>query len=286
MQAAIGDFLSYLSVEKGLSLATLEAYERDLKAFELYLEGRSSLEKCSDEDVRAFLGNLRDKGLATSSIARMLVSLSLFFRFLKREGMLEREIEIIRDLPKVWQLIPEVLTEQEVDNLRSAPGREDFIGTRDKAIIEVLYASGLRVSEVCGLDIGSIRENTVRVIGKGNKERIVPIAPIAVESIELYLSKREEIDNPALFLTRNGKRVSRGLIWKRIKFYAKKASIEKEISPHTLRHSFATHLLANGVDLRVIQEMLGHADIGTTDRYTHVDKNQMHRAFERFHPRS
>jgi integrase/recombinase XerD len=169
--------------------------------------------------------------------------------------------------------------------LLAQPDPETALGARDKAILEVLYASGLRVSELCGLNIQDVGEEAVRVKGKGSKERIVPIAPSALQSVDHYLGKFREDEEKALFIGPHGKRIDRTVVWARVKFYAKKAAISKEISPHTLRHSFATHLLENGADLRVIQEMLGHSSISTTDRYTHISRKHLHEAFEKFHPR-
>jgi integrase/recombinase XerD len=181
-------------------------------------------------------------------------------------------------------LIPEVLSQDEVVRLLAAPHGEAF---RDRAILFVLYASGLRVSELCGLNICDVGEKTVRVRGKGGKDRIVPIAPVAIAAVDLYLTqgRKESGREEALFVTEKGQRIDRYLVWARIKAYARDAGIAKRISPHTLRHSFATHLLENGADLRIIQEMLGHADIGTTDRYTQVSRSHLHRAFSEFHPR-
>ncbi|MES2121189.1 MAG: tyrosine-type recombinase/integrase, partial [Chlamydiota bacterium] len=196
------------------------------------------------------------------------------------------DVTLHLDSPKMWQLIPEVLTVSEVNALLHAPNPEEFAGARDQAVLLVLYASGLRVSEVCGLNLQDVDDQVVRVKGKGGKERIVPIAQVATSAIDHYLVRfRKESDFPALFVTEKNRRIDRTLVWKRVKFYAKAAGIQKSISPHTLRHSFATHLLENGADLRVIQEMLGHANIATTDRYTHISTQHLADAFNAFHPR-
>jgi integrase/recombinase XerD len=216
----------------------------------------------------------------------MLIAVKVFFRYLKREGMIPQDPTLHLDTPKLWQLIPEVLSCEEVERLLAAPDQESPVGARDRAILEVLYASGLRVSEVCSLNIQDLDDTTLRVKGKGGKERVVPIAEVAVKAVDDYLTRfRGEQEEEALFLNERGKRMDRQLVWKQIKFYAKKAGIDKRISPHTLRHSFATHLLDNGADLRVIQEMLGHASIATTDRYTHVSQHHLKSAFDAFHPR-
>ncbi len=277
------DFLLYLGSEKGLSPHTLAAYGRDLKGFQRFIEGKA-WEVVTQEHVLSYLEYVKEK-YATASVCRMLVAIKVFFRFLKREGLVPTDPTRYLDSPKLWQLIPEVLSIDEVTRLLAAPGDEDAIGARDKAILHVLYASGLRVSELCGLNLTDVDDTRVRVKGKGNKERIVPIAKSAVEAVDRYLTQwRQNAEGP-LFVTAQGKRIDRVMVWKRVKFYAKKAGIDKPISPHTLRHSFATHLLENGADLRVIQEMLGHVSIHTTDRYTHVSQKHLNEAFDRFHPR-
>ncbi len=282
----ISDFLSYLASERGLARNTLLAYERDLQLFCLRL-GRMDLTETREEDLIGFLGYLRESRYATSSIARMLVAIKVFFRFLKRESKIEKNIALYLDSPKLWQLIPEVLTPDEVGALLQAPATDTFMGARDRAILEVLYASGLRVSEVCSMNITDLDDAFVRVKGKGGKERLVPIAKVAVDAVDQYLLnfRKVEGEEEALFVTSRGKRIERQEVWRRIKLYAKNAGITKKISPHTLRHSFATHLLENGADLRVIQEMLGHASISTTDRYTHISQKHLQEAFKAFHPR-
>jgi integrase/recombinase XerD len=181
------------------------------------------------------------------------------------------------------------MSASEVDQLLQAQDRDTYVGARDFAALQVMYASGLRVSELCSLNLFDINEESVRVKGKGGKERVIPIAKVAIGAVDQYLGKfRQQVEaeeEHALFLTGSGKRIDRVLIWNRIKYYAKKAQIQKNISPHTLRHSFATHLLENGADLRIIQEMLGHASIATTDRYTHISHKHLHEAFQAFHPR-
>lgn len=283
------DFSSYLVAEKGLSKNTLEAYNRDLLSFFSFLEKEknSSLKTLEIEKIYSYMAFIKEKKYASSTLCRMLVTLKVFFRFLKKEGLIDTEITKYIDSPKLWQLIPEVLTIQEVERLLKAPDTSEEVGARDKAILETIYACGLRVSEVCNLNITDISENSVRVLGKGSKERIVPIAKIALNAIDNYLLhfRTSSEKEGALFLTTQGARIDRITIWNRIKQYAKKAQITKNISPHTLRHSFATHLLENGADLRIIQELLGHSSIATTDKYTHISKKQLTSAFEAFHPR-
>ena len=284
MEREIADFLAYLGSEKGLSPHTLEAYGRDLLSYAKFA-GEKKAEDIVGEQIIEYFQTLKSKGIASSSLCRALVAIKVFFRFLKREKIITNNPTVFLESPKMWQLIPEVLTIDEVGRFLEMPDIETSIGARDKAIFMVMYASGLRVSELCGLNTGDISDDQVRVRGKGNKERVIPIAESAVAAVDYYLTQfRTEGDGP-LFLSRQGKRMDRIAVWERVKFYGKKAGIVKEISPHTLRHSFATHLLENGADLRVIQEMLGHSNIATTDRYTHVSRKHLHDAFEKFHPK-
>ena len=260
---------------------TVRAYERDIRRFTEGLCG-----ELGEEGIVNHMSSLKEKGYASSSIYRTFMALRVFFRFLKREGYVEKDPTALLDSPKMWQLVPEVLTSEEVERLLGAPGdgEEEM---RDKAMLETLYATGIRVSELCNLDLHDVGENTVRVLGKGGKERIVPIGEEAIAAIDAYLGnyRHDKGDHCPLFVSKRGKRMSRVTVWEKVKFYARKVGIKKEISPHTLRHSFATHLLEHGADLRVIQEMLGHADIGTTDRYTHLSKKRLFDAFDTFHPR-
>lgn len=289
MQRWIEDFLSWLGSERGLAQNTLVAYRRDLDLFVALLgqKGVTSFEAVTEEEVIAFLSDMKSQAYATSSICRAMVAIKVLFRFLKREKVIGKDVTLHLDSPRMWQLIPEVLTVSEVDLLLNAPEAQGPKGACDRAILQVIYASGLRVSEVCGLNLQDVDEKVVRVRGKGGKERIVPIASSAVAAIDHYLAHhRTHSDNEAaLFVTSRGKRIDRVMVWKRLKKYARAAGIRKEISPHTLRHSFATHLLENGADLRVIQEMLGHASIATTDRYTHISQRHLIEAFRAFHPR-
>jgi integrase/recombinase XerD len=288
MDRWIQDFLVYLASEKGLSKNTLSAYQRDLISLWEF-SSKKRMEKISKADIICFLEEKGRLGHASSSICRALVVIKVFYRFLKKEGASHRSGAELLESPKIWQLIPEVLTVPEVDSLLLAPEESSFVGARDRAILEVLYSSGLRVSEVCGLNIYDIGEESVRVKGKGGKERIVPIALASLNKVDAYLSLyREEAlskDKDALFVTSKGGRIDRVGVWSRVKYYAKQTGIKKNISPHTLRHSFATHLLENGADLRVIQEMLGHTHIATTDRYTQISQKHLNEAFEAFHPR-
>jgi len=286
MKPVIADFLSYLASERGLAFHTVAAYGRDLHHFSEKVN--KELLEISDKDILEFLSGLKAKHYASSTLCRYLVSIKVFFRFLKKEGILEKDITLYLDSPKLWQLIPEVMSYSEVDSLLSIPDLTTEIGVRDHALLRLLYASGLRVSELCGLNIHDLDDLFVRVEGKGGKERLVPVAKSAVEAVDRYLTYSSHQRDPnelALFISSRGKRINRIEVWRLVKDYAKKAHITKNISPHTLRHSFATHLLENGADLRIIQEMLGHATIATTDRYTHVSQKHLHEAFKAFHPK-
>lgn len=291
MQQHLDDFLAYIGSEKGLSPNTIEAYSRDTRSFVKFItnNGISVLSDVQKSHIVSFLSALKDKKYASASICRTLIAIKVFFRFLTRENVTSGNAALYLETPKLWQLIPEVLSYDEVVLLLNKPDVTTAAGARDKAILEVLYASGLRVSELCGLDLYSVDDKTVRVMGKGSKERIVPIGEEALKALDHYLihyrSQWDSEHQKALFVTKNGKRVDRIMVWRMIKDCAKSCGIEKGISPHTLRHSFATHLLDNGADLRVIQEMLGHASISSTDRYTHISRSHLQEAFSKFHPR-
>lgn len=274
----IADFVAYLSSEKGLSQNTLYAYQKDVK---LFLESGLSLLE--------FLSELKSQGYKPSSLSRILISLKVYYRFLKREGYCTVNEAATIPGPQLWQLIPDILSQEEVESLLAAPDRETFLGARDAACLELLYASGLRVSELCGLKITDVDDTFVKVHGKGNKERVVPIGKKALQAIDHWITRfRCLFDSEAnvfLFLTAKGKPLYRIEVWRQVKFWARQASIQKNIFPHTFRHTFATHLLDHGADLRIIQEMLGHASISSTDRYTHISRQALCTSFHRFHPR-
>lgn len=282
------DFLLYIASEKGLSQNTIEAYARDIQGFTGFVkeEGVDSFREVTESHIIKFLAQLKNQNYASATISRALISCKVLFRFLKREGSVPHNVTLYLDAPKLWQLIPEVLSCEEVELLLSQPDSSHLIGARDRAIMELLYASGLRVSELCQLGIHDVDDDFVRVMGKGRKERVVPLGKKALEAIDFYLSRyRDGCTKEKMFLSKSGRPIDRVVIWKMVKHYAKTAGIQKNVSPHTLRHSFATHLLDNGADLRVIQEMLGHASIATTDRYTHVSRSHLQEAFDAFHTR-
>lgn len=284
IKETLDTFFFYLSSERGLSPHTVEAYRSDILAFVEFTHS-SIFHK---ESVIAFLHFLREKEYASASVARAFIALKVFFRFLKKEGRTESNPTDYLEHPKVWQSVPGVLSCKEIEALFKQPDISSIQGARDLAILEVLYSCGLRVSELCSLNIYCIDDPFVKVMGKGSKERVVPIGKKAIQAVDHYLSFRHEesTHETPLFVNSRGHRIDRISIWKMIKEYAAQASITKNITPHTLRHSFATHLLDNGADLRVIQEMLGHTNIKTTDRYTHVSQKQVQESFKKFHNRN
>lgn len=292
LQIDLDDFRSYISSEKGLGLNTIEAYMRDLEKFRLFLESQTidSFSKVTQNHIVEFLKTLQAANYSSATQCRVSISIKVLFRFLKREKIIPTNIATYLESPKLWQLVPEVLMQEEVEEILSAVDTSTSIGKRDRAILELMYSSGLRVSETCQLSLYDIDDKFVRVMGKGNKERLVPIGKAALNAIDNYLlhtrDHQKSKDNHSLFLTKKGKTIDRVLVWKMVKHYVKKAGIERKISPHTFRHSFATHLLDNGADLRVIQEFLGHSNIKTTDRYTHISQKKIKESFYNFHPRA
>lgn len=294
MKEFIDIFLNYLSVERGLARNTIISYKEDLGFYMDFIMGRKidSLSKTTKNDIVNFMLFQKDKGLAANSISRRLAAIKVFYRFLVRERILKIDPTSLIDSPKLWKKIPETLSLNEVENLLSQPNGRDKRGIRDKAILETLYATGMRVSEAVNLKVDDVNLDIgfLRCIGKGNKERVIPLGKKAIDSLKRYLEnsrpqllKRKESE--FLFLNRFGKKISRQSVWKAIKKYAKAARIKKPIRPHILRHSFATHLLERGADLRSVQEMLGHANISTTQIYTHINKDRLKSIHRKFHPR-
>ncbi len=286
-------FYHHLSAERGLAALTLESYAHDLQNFREYIFtlGRSSWEEVTLEDLQGYLASLEARGLSARSRARRLSALRQFFRFLLREEKLAANPVELLDSPRLPLKLPKVLGEQEVAALLAATDPATPLGQRDGALLEVLYATGLRVSELVGLTLKQVdlRRGMVRVKGKGSKERVVPLVPPAVEKLNLYISQGrrqliQDRESNYLFLNRWGKPLTRQGFWKILKHYALKAGV-RDFSPHTLRHSFATHLLSRGANLRVLQLLLGHADLATTQIYTHLDAARLREVHKKAHPR-
>lgn len=292
----IRDFIHFLTVEKGLAKNTLISYERDLKSYLAYMKNVEQLNTWNEVrrvSIIQFLARLKDQGKSPKTLARHIASLRSFHQFLIREKITEQDPTIHIESPKQERSLPKVLSLEEVEALLEAPKLTNEFGFRDKAMLELLYATGMRVSELINLDMSDIHATMgfVRCIGKGNKERIIPIGHTALEAIEEYLLNgrvklQSEHKTDSLFLNHHGNRLTRQGFWKILKKLSKDARIEKELTPHTLRHSFATHLLTNGADLRAVQEMLGHADISTTQIYTHVTNVRLKDVYKKFHPRA
>jgi integrase/recombinase XerD len=295
MNAFLESFLDYVSLERGLSVNTRKAYADDIGQFLSYLDqkGVSSLNQVSRKQVLDHLMAMKAKGMSTNSISRHLVSIKVFFRYLQQEGLLDKNVTDTMDSPRLWKILPDTLSEKEVDLLLRAPDMRKPLGVRDRAILEMFYASGLRVSELANLQLSDLHleDGYIRVIGKGRKERVIPIAQDSANILECYLDEVRPMlcENPHLqnvFVTRRETAMSRKTLWRMIKNYTQKAGIMKTVTPHTLRHSFASHLLQNGAPLRIIQEMLGHADIATTQIYTHVNPERLKSIHQQFHPRA
>lgn len=287
-------FLNYLVVEKGLAPNTLEAYGRDLAGYLEFLVERniSTLGQIDPPLVIAFLARLKERGLSSRSRARKLVSLRMFHRFLLAEGLAETNPAAQVEAPKSLARLPQTLTPDEIERLLSAPRADSCYDLRDRAMLEILYATGLRVSELVGLTLQDLQLDVgyVTAFGKRRKQRIVPLGDAAMDALRDYLDcGRGELagggGSAFLFLNRSGNGLTRQGFWKMMKRRAVEAGISKNITPHTLRHSFATHLLDNGADLRAVQAMLGHADISTTQIYTHVTRERLKNIHQRHHPR-
>lgn len=289
MQEQLKDFTIYLAAEKGLTRNTIEAYQRDATSFANWLS-IDSFASLDQQHIIQYLSQMKADGYAPASICRTLIVIKVLCRFLKRENVTQTNVSRYLETPKLWQLLPEVLSSAEVEKLLAQPDPLKHEGARDRAILEIMYASGLRVSEVCGLGIYDVGDTFIRVFGKGRKERLVPIGQKALDAVDTYLQNYrcliESEKQQTLFVTKKGKPIDRISVWRMIKRYGKSAGITKSISPHTLRHSFATHLLDNGAELRIIQEMLGHASIGSTERYTHVSRARLQESFYNCHNRN
>jgi integrase/recombinase XerD len=293
-QQHVQPFLHYLRAECGMSLNTVAAYGNDLKQFAAWLQVAEvdSVQEVDLKVLAGFLQELHGRNLAPTTIGRRLVALKMFFRYLVLEGVLEESRIDLLASPKLWRYLPTVLSPEMVDKLLLAPGEGDSYPHRDRALLAVLYATGCRASEAANLRLQDVRldENFCRCTGKGNKERIVSLNPVARRAIEGYLEqerpslvKSREADS--LFISRGGRCLSRIMVWHLVKKYARRIGCSRKISPHTLRHSFATHMLAGGAEIRALQELLGHASIRTTQIYTQVEHSRLKAIHAKCHPR-
>ncbi|PPA71315.1 site-specific tyrosine recombinase XerD [Jeotgalibacillus proteolyticus] len=295
MKDQLLDYIQFMVVEKGLSANTVQSYERDLKAYITYMdkvEQVSSVCEIKRVHILQFFAHLKNQGKSAKTIARHTSSIRSFHHFLIRGRRCDQDPTEHLETPKSEKTLPKVLNIEEVEELLQAADLSKPSGYRDRAMMEVLYATGMRVSELISLDVDDVNLEMgfIRCIGKGNKERIIPIGKVASEVLETYIrhtrNQFRHAQTQALFLNQHGNRLTRQGFWKILKALAKKSKIEKELTPHTLRHSFATHLIENGADLRAVQEMLGHADISTTQIYTHVSTKRIREVYSQFHPRA
>ncbi len=284
-------FLTYLAVEKGLSPNTLTSYERDLNKY-FYAMREKEPDGISTSDVKAFLSGLSGSGIAAPSIARNLAAVRGFHKFLQIDGLAQSDPTVNVEAPRGWKRLPKTLSMSEVDALLAQPDRATLLGLRDKAMLELLYATGLRVSELVGLRLQDVNleRGFLVVMGKGSKERAVPLGETAAGAVRGYLERARPLllkngASESLFISARRRGITRQMFWERIKLHARTANITSSISPHTLRHCFATHLLDNGADLRAVQAMLGHSDISTTQIYTHVSRERLRQIHEKHHPR-
>ncbi|MBJ6762195.1 site-specific tyrosine recombinase XerD [Myxococcaceae bacterium JPH2] len=295
MEGLLDAFIAFIRAERGLSGKTVDAYAADLTVYfeDLRSRGVADATRATQEDVLAHLVTLGRRGLGRRSQARHLAALRVFHRFLVAERLAEKDPTEDVDTPRSPRKLPSFLTVEEVELLLSAPDERTATGLRDKAMIEVLYATGLRVSELCGLELNAVQLTAGYLVakGKGSKERIVPLGRVAIEKVQEYLAASRPAllgkrVADALFVTPRGSGFTRQGFWKLLKRYALKVGIRKPLSPHKLRHSFATHLVERGADLRAVQQMLGHADLATTQIYTHVNSARLRSVYDEFHPRS
>ena len=288
------EFLDYLRGECHLAANTISAYGNDMRRFVAWVDTRRMAD-LTIQDLSSYVGTLQEEGLAPSSISRNVVAVRTFYKFLQLEGVVTDNPAELITTQKMWQRMPGVLTTRQVELFLHSPKRSDKFWQRDVAMLEVLYATGCRASEVCNLRVRdlSMAQKHLRCEGKGGKQRMVPLGGRAITAIQRYLEQlrgdlaaKSPHPPEELFLSRSGRPIDRVQLWRLVKAYAKRVGIDSKISPHSLRHSFATHLLAGGADLRLVQEMLGHASIQTTQIYTHVEHSRLKKVHSQFHPRA
>lgn len=295
MQTIIDEYLHFIMIEKGLSKNTVAAYRRDLNHYKAFLEQEKigNIDNIDRYTITLFLGFLKDQGKSAKTLARISATVRGFHQFALREKYAVKDPTVVMESPKYERNLPDILSIAEVDKFLATPDTSKITGKRDLVMLELLYATGMRVSELISLNTDDVNTvmGFVRVFGKGNKERIIPIGDHMIELLDTYINntrykmlKKELTDS--LFLNFHGKRLTRQGFWKIMRQIKEDAGINKKLTPHTLRHSFATHLLENGADLRAVQEMLGHADISTTQLYTHISKKQIREVYKNTHPRA
>jgi integrase/recombinase XerD len=288
-------FRNYLQAERGLATNTVLAYGRDLDRFGQWLAGGGlkDYQKPTIRELTGYISYLREEDLAPPSVARHLVALKMFYRFLRLEERVQQNTVELLSSPALWERIPQVLSPESVSRLLSAPRADERFYLRDVALLETLYATGSRASEVVSLKLADLFLDSgfCKCLGKGSKQRVVPLGKPAVTALRTYLGDfrprlvRAGADVPWVFVSRCGRVLTREMLWQLVKKYARRAGLNPKVSPHTLRHSFATHLLAGGADLRIVQELLGHANLRTTQHYTHVDRERLRKIHRQFHPR-
>ena len=295
MRKAIDEFLEYLRYERNASAHTIAAYRRDLSQLADYLENRNiRLSRTDNIVLRGWMADLHDRRLSKASVARKLAAVRSFFQYGLKHRLVDDNPAKVVSRPKLENAMPGFLSESEIGQFLDLPDPKDRLGPRDRAIFELFYATGIRVSELVGLDLADVGldERLIRVRGKGRKERIVPFGRTAAKTLEEYLRTRlgfmtkGNFDEPAVFLNYRGERITARSVERLVSKYIRRTSVRRKISPHSLRHSFATHLLGRGADLRVIQELLGHASLGTTQKYTHLDLPQLLGVYRKSHPRA
>jgi integrase/recombinase XerD len=285
----IDEFIAYIGLERGLSLNTQLSYGRDLQAAYDFAQENNLPWPMNYEALNLYLSHLQNNGFRETSQVRMIISIKMFLRFLQREGLLLGFDGTFLQCPKIWKTVPSMLSFAQLKTIMNQPDLTTDEGIRDRAILEMLYGTGMRVSELCQLTFYDLSDDTVRLFGKGRKERLVPVGKQTLSAVDRYLhfvrSKWNSEKEVHLFVSSRGKPLDRMKVWKIVRYYVKKAGIDKKISPHTFRHTYASHLLESGADLRVIQELLGHAHISSTDRYTQITGERVKEAFKALHPR-
>nr|WP_244359654.1 site-specific tyrosine recombinase XerD [Dolosigranulum pigrum] len=296
-QEALAEYIIYLKIERGLSANTVTSYKRDIEKYLTFLMEKkiTQLDEVSRFEILDFLQTLRQSGAADNSIIRMVSSLRKFHQYLKRESIVSDDPMQLIDTPKKASTLPKAISPQAIEQLLEAPDTTTPLGVRDRTILELMYATGLRISELVNLKLSDMHLTMgfIQTMGKGEKERIIPLGEIAsqwldhyLDGARVYLQDQSAETSEYVFLNSRGKGLSRQGVWKKVKQLALEAGIDQNVTPHTLRHSFATHLLENGADLRMVQELLGHADISTTQIYTHITKTRLKQVYSDYHPRA